>query len=338
MRTVAGLVAFACLLGTVSPAKADLMVIWDFGPDAIHYTLNPAVENVVGIPVMTAGGAEYDPDGKNGIAFTDAAGIPHPAGQAVAWDDVSGTESDAEWTIRIDTTGWQDMVIRWDYFSDNTGGNRGPVSFDLEYRVGGADWSVILNNQPIIRDDAWHPFTYDLSGIVGIDNQPDVEFRVDDLDQADENGDYRFDNLQLTGSPILSQLTLLGPNGGEQLLVGTIYTISWDSDVGITSVLIEYSTTNGLTWTPVAPPNSGNTGYYDWVVPIANSDQCLVRISDGSNPATNDVSDGVFTIFQCQGPIIGDLNVDCYVNFLDLAILLASWLDCGNPFDPACGL
>lgn len=336
MRTVVVFLVFVCLLGAGNLASADLMVIWNFGPDALHYTLQPAVEHVVGVPTMTAGGAEYDTDGKNGIAFTDAAGTVHAAGQAVAWDDVSGTESDAEWTITVDTTGWQDMAIRWDYVSDASGGNMGPVSFDLDYRVGEGPWIDELNNEPIIRDDGWHEFTYDLSAIGAIENQPVVQFRVADLDQADENGDYKFDNLQLTGVPAAAQLLLEAPNGGEQLLAGTVYTVAWQSDVGIVTVLVEYSTNNGTNWIPVNPPNSGNTGWYDWVVPVANSDQCLVRVSDASNPTSNDVSDGVFTIFQCQGPIMGDLNADCYVNLVDLAIFLASWLDCGNPFDPAC--
>jgi hypothetical protein len=50
------------------------------------------------------------------------------------------------------------------------------------------------------------------------------------------------------------------------------------------------------------------------------------------------MSDNVFTISQCLGPIPGDLNNDCYTNGKDLAILAAHWLHCGNPLDPACGL
>jgi hypothetical protein len=31
-----------------------------------------------------------------------------------------------------------------------------------------------------------------------------------------------------------------------------------------------------------------------------------------------------------------DLNGDCYVDFLDFAILAGDWLNCGNPFDASC--
>jgi hypothetical protein len=48
--------------------------------------------------------------------------------------------------------------------------------------------------------------------------------------------------------------------------------------------------------------------------------------------------DDVFTIFQCPGVIPGDLNGDCYVDWKDFADFAANWLECGNPFDPNCGL
>ena len=40
--------------------------------------------------------------------------------------------------------------------------------------------------------------------------------------------------------------------------------------------------------------------------------------------------------FPCAATLVGDLNADCYVDSTDLAILLQHWLDCANPFDPAC--
>ena len=178
-----------------------LMAIWNFGEDRDHYTLGPIYEYVIGTPGLSASGAEYDADGKNGVSFMVEAGNFHPSGQAVGWDDVSGADSDAEWIMIINTTGWQDMKIRWDYLSDATGGNQGPTSFDLDYRIGSGDWVEILPNELIIRDDAWHEFSYDLSSLPVIENQSSVSFRVNDLDQGDLNGDYKFDNLQLTGVP-----------------------------------------------------------------------------------------------------------------------------------------
>lgn len=136
---------------------------------------------------------------------------------------------------------------------------------------------------------------------------------------------------------ILPKIELLAPNGGENLTAGSTYPISWNSIPEINEVLVEYSTNNGQDWTEVDPPNSGNTGSYDWEpVPTVDSNKCLVRVSDANDPNVYDVSDGLFTIFECQVPIIGDLNKDCYVDFRDMAIFSMHWLECGNPFDPDC--
>lgn len=43
-------------------------------------------------------------------------------------------------------------------------------------------------------------------------------------------------------------------------------------------------------------------------------------------------------IIEYVYPIAADLNNDCYVDFKDFSIFAATWLDCGNPFDPACAV
>lgn len=213
MKRVVILWGVAFLLAFGSVANANLMAVWDFGPNKDNYTLVPQYEYVSGVPTLAAGNADYDDNGGNGVAFTDAGGNSHTAGQALHWDDVSGSgDDDAYIIITIDTTGWQDMSIRWDYKSDNTGGNKGPVSFDLDYAVGSGGWIDIVNNYAITRDDAWHQFSYDLSSLTAINNQSSVQFRINDLDKDDENGDYWQDNVQLTGvpEPLTAVLLALG--------------------------------------------------------------------------------------------------------------------------------
>ena len=127
------------------------------------------------------------------------------------------------------------------------------------------------------------------------------------------------------------------PNGGEKLTAAGAYSITWKTIEGaqVDSVIIEYSTDAGQNWQQIS--QQPNTGSYQWdPVPPADSNQCLVRISDVRDRTISDVSDGTFTIFQCQKTLAGDLNGDCYVDLLDFAILAGDWLQCGNPFDAAC--
>jgi len=200
-----------CLAGT---AKAAVMAIWDFGLVGASYTENVTTEYVNGIPTLSVIGGDKDTNGKDGTAFTDADGGDHGSGQAVAWEDVSilGPD-DASFTIAIDTTGWQNIQIRWDYLSDATGGNQGPVSVDFHYSaleptdwLGSAEW----NDMSLTRDDQWHEFSLDLSGITAINNNPVVQFLFDDLDENDLDGEFLFDNLQITGTvPEPSTVSLL---------------------------------------------------------------------------------------------------------------------------------
>ena len=129
-------------------------------------------------------------------------------------------------------------------------------------------------------------------------------------------------------------ILLLSPNGGENLISGHTYEITWVTAGDINDVNIIYSTNNGQDWNDVN--TVANTGTYEWLVPEVTSNQCLVRISDVCDPNIYDTSDDVFTIFQCVVPIQGDLNGDCYVDFKDFAIVARDWLKCGNPFDDCC--
>ncbi len=130
---------------------------------------------------------------------------------------------------------------------------------------------------------------------------------------------------------------VLSPNGGENLSAASSYDINFKTQepAELDTVTIEYSSNNGRTFQVI--DNAINTGTYTWdPLPIVDSNECLIRISDPMDAAVSDTSDETFTIFQCQKQLSGDLNSDCYVDFLDIAILAGDWLECGNPFDPSC--
>jgi hypothetical protein len=91
-------------------------------------------------------------------------------------------------------------------------------------------------------------------------------------------------------------LRILSPNGGEVMVAGDTFPIRWESSEQITEVLVEYSIDNGMSWMPVDPPNFGNTGSYNWVIPYFHSYQCRVRTSDINDPNISDSSYSLFKI------------------------------------------
>ena len=128
-----------------------------------------------------------------------------------------------------------------------------------------------------------------------------------------------------------STLTVLSPNDSEIIKGGTIYDIIWDSTGTVDSVLIEFSIDFGNTWTEVYPPNVGNAGIYKWLVPIVDSEQCIVRVTNTADMGVYDTSDAPFAVYECV--LDGDLTGDCIINMADFAVMAACWLECGNPYD-----
>ena len=131
-----------------------------------------------------------------------------------------------------------------------------------------------------------------------------------------------------------STLTLLSPDGSEILMGGTTYDITWSNTGTVDSALIDFSTDNGSTWLEVYPPNVGNDGSYSWLVPIVDSETCIVRVRNAADLAVYDTSAAVFTIYECV--LDGDLTGDCVINMADFVIMATSWLNCGNPYDLDC--
>jgi hypothetical protein len=131
-------------------------------------------------------------------------------------------------------------------------------------------------------------------------------------------------NLLRTVAAQPSTLTVLSPNGAEIITTGTVFPVTWQTTGTVADVTIEFSIDNGQTWSAVYPRNVGNAGSYDWLAPMVNSQQCLVRVVNTANLAVFDTSNAVFTIYPC--PLEGDLDGDCSVDFYDLAVLASEWL------------
>ena len=74
-------------------------------------------------------------------------------------------------------------------------------------------------------------------------------------------------------------ITVLQPNGGENLKIGSVYTIKWNYTGQIDSVVIEY-VNEGTDWDIDTVAIVENTGSYDWTVPDTPGDSTVLFISD----------------------------------------------------------
>ncbi len=105
-----------------------------------------------------------------------------------------------------------------------------------------------------------------------------------------------------------NNVTLLTPNGGEAWVAGTVRSITYSLSGGVTTVDLEYSTDNGVTWNTIVSGNTG--GVYNWTVPNVNSNVALVRAVDSSNPCNNDASNGnlyLISTIQVTAPNGGEI-------------------------------
>jgi hypothetical protein len=103
---------------------------------------------------------------------------------------------------------------------------------------------------------------------------------------------------------IRKPVNILQPNFGGVLVVGSTYTIKWQSD-GISNLYdISYSTSGPTgTFTNIVLGYNTSTNTYTWTVPNTPSTNCYLKIKDNVNPCKEDVSDLAFSIATVANPI-----------------------------------
>ncbi len=138
-------------------------------------------------------------------------------------------------------------------------------------------------------------------------------------------GSQNLDRLRPVLTPTPASIKLLAPNTELAFAAGDVVTVQWQSEGIMEDVRVEFSLDGGYTWTEVYPPNAGNTGKYQWLVPLVDSPEALMRVSSASRPAIHDVSDKAFIIVQPTA--MADLTGDLVVDFLDLVAMAHVWLD-----------
>ncbi len=206
------------------------------------------------------------------------------------------------------------MTIEW-----TTEGSVDEVLIEFSSN-GGANW-IPVNTVPNTGSYLWDPMA-DVDSencLIRVTNTNDVT--------ATDTSNATFVIYQIPDS-----ITVVDPNGGEQFLAGSAMEIHWTSVGEFSDVKILFSSDGGVNWSDVNTVE--NTGSYLWD-PIAdvNSVQCSIHIHDAADSDTWDVSDTLFTVFQCDETLTADLTGDCFVDIADFAEMAYQWLLCGNPYD-----
>jgi len=213
-----------------------------------------------------------------------------------------------------------DLAVHWDHA--NLEGFQ--VLIDLRNEAGdwgiefGPEWSALTRTYdggyvaefriPLssidTRDgpDVAHPVPGDQIGL---------NISVNDDDDGGSKEHYGiwsslFDNWQwnresdwgrLFFSPVpAGPINLISPNGSESWPAGSTRPIIWEADDAIATVVIEYSTDGGSTWTEIVG-DAPNTGRYEWTLPPGSADEVLLIISDASL-LMEDYSDRPFSIHE----------------------------------------
>jgi len=113
--------------------------------------------------------------------------------------------------------------------------------------------------------------------------------------------------IAVTGASVTNGYVQLdSPNGGEELLAGSVFTITWHPVETCTmgNWDLWYCIADEGTWQPVAmdlyPGDTTSAGTqltYDWNVPYVYSDAMLMVVrQDGVSDQYYDMSDGCFSI------------------------------------------
>ncbi|MFH2029012.1 MAG: hypothetical protein ABIJ40_00115, partial [Bacteroidota bacterium] len=165
------------------------------------------------------------------------------------------------------------QTIKWNNYS-------GVSKVDLEF-FNGNSWSAIASG--LTASNKSYQWTVPASVT------STAKVRVKNTD--DSNVFDGSDNVFSIGT-----INLTAPNGGGKYLVGKSTNITWKNIISVSQVNLDYSIDNGTTWISIAAGITASKETYTWTIPNTPSTQVLVRISDASNSAVNDLSENTFSI------------------------------------------
>ena len=158
-------------------------------------------------------------------------------------------------------------------------------TYKIEYSINnGSTWNTITTNW----STSANPATYNW-------NMPNASTTSALVRVTPTSATSYFDVSDSVFS-IKKPVTIIQPNFGGIMEVGTSYDIMWESD-GISNIYdIFYSANGGSTWSTIIMGYNTSTNTYPWTIPNTPSANSLIRVRDNINNCKEDTSDMFFTI------------------------------------------
>jgi|GEM_PF-2770313 len=149
----------------------------------------------------------------------------------------------------------------------------------------GSNWITVEDSTP---NDGSYSWT--------IPNTPSTNCRIRVIDTSNNTVyDVSDSDFTISTQGGGGELTLLSPNGGENLQIGSVHDITWDAPPEIVEVRLWLSTNSGSNWT-LFQGRTPNDGSFSWTVTNNPSTTCRIKVQEYGNQFVNDISDGDFTI------------------------------------------
>ncbi len=166
-----------------------------------------------------------------------------------------------------------------------------------EIRWNSTNVSNIRIEYTINNGQSWEVITNSTSASAGSYNwtTPDVsvgDCKIKLTDVSDINVYDKSNDVFSVKDP---EIILLSPKGGEYIIPGETFKITWTSAL-IENIKIEFSDDNGSNWKEITTNYPANTGNINWEIPLIESTSYKIRISAVANEELVAETDTTFTI------------------------------------------
>ena len=209
--------------------------------------------------------------------------------------DISGEVFTIKPAVTIITPNGDDGITLWGGCTiTSITFERSPAwsNYRIEYSTNnGSTWNLIVSNWSTSANPATYNWT-----MPNLNNVPTlVRVYPTSYSQFADQSDNTF--------TIRKPVTIIQPNFGGVMQIGTTYNIQWTSD-GISNLYdIFYSTNGGASFTNIVTGYNTSNNTFPWLVPNIPSSNCRIWVRDNINNCKSDTSDIAFIISPTPGPI-----------------------------------